>query len=120
MGIAQRLKMSKAILKRRETAMSETAPARALAYRLGPDVARDIVLKGDEPIEALALLDDWTRPPLPIKGGDLVAHGLKAGPTVAATLQAIERRWIEEDFPDASRVDQITSEELAKALRSAR
>ncbi|RVT91242.1 CCA tRNA nucleotidyltransferase [Sphingomonas crocodyli] len=119
-GIAQRLKMSKAILKRLESAMGDSAPARALAYRLGPDVARDIVLKGDGPVDALAALDGWERPPLPIKGGDLVAHGLKAGPVVAGTLQAIERRWIEEDFPDASRVDQITSEELAKALRSAR
>ncbi|TZG27757.1 CCA tRNA nucleotidyltransferase [Sphingomonas montanisoli] len=119
-AIAQRLKMSKAVLKRIEAASGEGAPVRALAYRLGPDVARDIVLKGDGPTEALASLDGWERPQLPIKGGDLVAHGLTAGPVVAATLQAIERRWIEEDFPDASRVDQITSEELAKALRSAR
>jgi poly(A) polymerase len=44
--------------------------------------------------------------------------GLHAGPQVAATLQAIERQWVAEDFPDASRVRIIAEEKVAQALRA--
>jgi poly(A) polymerase len=74
-------------------------------------------LKAASGIEAIAY---WTAPRLPLGGGDLIALGLNAGPVVAATLQAIERQWIEEDFPDAARVRAIASEKVAQALRSSR
>ncbi len=51
-------------------------------------------------------------------GGDLVARGLATGPIVAATLKAIERRWVDEGFPDAGRVRTIAAEEVDQALRS--
>ena len=53
-----------------------------------------------------------------VGGGDLIARGLSAGPVVAATLQAIERRWISEDFPGAERVEAITAGEVDQALRA--
>jgi poly(A) polymerase len=49
----------------------------------------------------------------------LVALGLTAGPAVAATLRAVERRWVEEGFPAADRVSMIAAEEVARALRTA-
>lgn len=119
-SIAQRLKLSRAATRRLEQAASgiEDSP-RALAYRFGPDVATDLALRGDRPIEALGLdqLEGWERPRLPIGGGDLIAMGLRAGPVVAATLQAIERRWIAEDFPGDARVAELAAEEMAQTER---
>ncbi|ABQ66481.1 Polynucleotide adenylyltransferase region [Rhizorhabdus wittichii RW1] len=122
-AIAQRLKLSKAATRRLEQAASgiDDAP-RALAYRFGAEVAADLLLRGERPAEALGLdtLDGWERPRLPIGGGELIAMGLKAGPVVAATLQAIERRWIAEGFPGDARVAELAAEAMAQAGRDRR
>ena len=60
-----------------------------------------------------ASLTGWEIPMLPIKGGDIVARGVKAGPEVARLLRAVEDRWIAEVFPDAVRVAEILDEVLA-------
>ncbi|KKC26411.1 CCA tRNA nucleotidyltransferase [Sphingomonas sp. SRS2] len=119
-SIAKRLKLSKAATRRLEQALSDADSARALAYRYGPEVAADVLLRGGDDVEMLGLeqLTNWERPRLPVGGGDLIGMGLKAGPTVAATLQAIERRWIAEDFPGGDRVTAITAEEVDQAIRS--
>lgn len=122
-GVAQRLKLSKAATRRLEQAtLTSDEPVRALAYRFGTDVAIDIALRSSRAFDALDLgqLDAWERPKLPIGGGDLIALGLKPGPIVAATMQAIERRWISEDFPEKARVDAIAREELDQAGRDRR
>jgi poly(A) polymerase len=121
-GIAQRLKLSRIATRRLEQgAAGEHDAPRALAYRFGTDIATDIILRGDMPdgelAAAMASLKGWERPRLPVGGGDLIARGLKPGPVVAATLQAIERRWIAEDFPGGDRLDPIVDQELALALR---
>ena len=121
--IAQRLKLSKAATRRLEQAASGSdGAARALAYRFGTDVASDLLLRGERAVETLGLdqLDGWERPRLPIGGGDLIAMGLKPGPTVAATLQAIERQWIAEDFPGEARVADLAAEAMAQAERDRR
>ncbi len=97
----------------------EPGPVRALAQAIGVEPARDrLLLRSADPAEGLALLEGWTPPRLPIGGGDLVALGLNAGPLVAATLQAIERQWVEEDFPNAARVRAIAGEKAVQALRA--
>jgi len=120
-GVAQRLKMSRAAARRLEqTAVTIDEAPRAIAYRFGIEVATDLLLRGPasegDLAAGLASLAGWERPRLPISGGDLIARGLKPGPRVAATLQAIERRWIAEDFPDAARVEALVDEELRRAL----
>lgn len=120
LAVAQRLKLSKAATRRLELSNASVEPARALAYRYGADVASDILLRSDLPAGDLQLsrLDAWRRPRLPITGGMLISLGLSAGPIVAATVQAIERRWIAEDFPDESRASEIAREEVDQALRA--
>jgi poly(A) polymerase len=113
-AIAQRLKLSRAAIRRLEqTASADDGSPRALAYRFERAVAIDLVLRGTGELAALDDLANWEKPRLPIGGGDLIARGLKPGPQVAATLQAIERRWIEEDFPGADRVEAIVADEMA-------
>ncbi|PZU09664.1 CCA tRNA nucleotidyltransferase [Sphingomonas sp.] len=112
--IGARLKLSNA---QRKRLMSAAEPAagdpKALAYRIGITGARDrLLLAGD--MDGLSAIEGWTPPRLPIGGGALVALGLSAGPRVAATLAAVERRWIEEGFPDATRVDALAREEVAR------
>ena len=123
--VGARLKLSNHARKRlaaaaaRDDAEAETAPA--LAYRLGPQAASDRILLGRTDIataaRAIADLGDWHRPSLPAGGGDLIRLGLKPGPIVAATLQAVERQWVAEGFPGADRVHDIARLAVAQALR---
>ncbi|MDZ4307788.1 CCA tRNA nucleotidyltransferase, partial [Allopontixanthobacter sp.] len=84
---------------------------RALAYREGTECAIDrLLLTGGDPSRVIG----WGAPDLPIKGGEIVRRGVQAGPAVARILQSVERRWLEEGFPDAARVSAILDEELAK------
>jgi len=87
----------------------EVLDARALAYRLGTDSALDrLLLAGAD----ASPLREWTIPTFPLKGGEIVARGVKAGPQVARTLQAVEARWVAEGFPGVERVSALLDEEL--------
>ena len=84
---------------------------RALAYRLGLDQALDrLLLTGQD----TSPLKDWAIPVFPLKGGQIVARGVKAGPEVARILRKVEDRWVVEQFPDAARVDALLAEELSR------
>jgi poly(A) polymerase len=104
-AVAARLRLSAAQKKRLVSAAArrpgDTDDARALAYRIGPNAARDRLLLAGA---GLGSLVDWTPPTFPLKGGAIVARGVKAGPDVARILHAVEQRWIAEGFPDAVRV----------------
>lgn len=111
--IAARLRLSKQQRSRLVCAAarqdSDSAAARALAYREGLDCARDrLLLAGAD----LAPLGDWDVPVFPLKGGAIVARGVAAGPQVARIYQAVERRWVEEGFPDETRIAALVDEEL--------
>jgi poly(A) polymerase len=121
-AVAARLKLSNAARKRlRLAAEDASGPVLATAYMLGTDAARDrALLYAGDAGAALAALDGWERPTLPVSGGALIAAGVPKGPLVATALQKIERRWIAEGFPDRDRVAAITAEEVAQASRSSR
>ncbi|QLC23341.1 CCA tRNA nucleotidyltransferase [Parasphingopyxis sp. CP4] len=121
-SVATRLKMSRAQRKRLATATAripgDTAEPRALAYRHGIDGAIDRLLlcptndavTGD----AIALLIENPPPErFPLKGGELIAMGMEAGPDVAVKLREIENIWIAEDFPGEARVWEIAQEMLS-------
>lgn len=83
---------------------------RALAYAEGVGCAIDrLLLSGAD----IAPLRDWEVPQLPLKGGQIVARGVGAGPEVARVLRAVENRWIAEGFPDVTRVGALLDEVLA-------
>ena len=102
--VASRFRLSNAQKKRLVIAAQRgdtPGEARALAFRLGRDQAIDrLMLSG----ESIAPLDGWDIPQLPIRGGDVVARGVKAGPDVARILRMVETQWISEGFPDSARV----------------
>jgi poly(A) polymerase len=111
-AVASRLRLSVAKKKRLATAADrrgEPGDARALAYRLGRHEALDrLLLAGAE----TSALEDWEIPRFPLKGGEIVARGVAAGPEVARILRAVEDRWVAERFPDAERVEQLLNETL--------
>ncbi|MGE8133265.1 CCA tRNA nucleotidyltransferase [Novosphingobium subterraneum] len=116
--VAARLRLSIAQRKRLAIAAArhgEETDARALAYRVGIEEARDRLLLAGR---ATAPLEGWNVPQLPIKGGDIVARGIKAGPEVARILRQVEARWIKAQFPDAGQVfamlDEIVAHTSAK------
>lgn len=112
--VAARFRLSGAQKKRLTLAAARDqtpADARALAYRLGHDQALDrLLLAGAD----TAPLGGWDIPVFPLKGGDIVARGVAAGPAVAKTLRAVEDRWIAEGFPDAARARDLLDEELER------
>ena len=110
--VAARLRLSNAHKKRlARLAARARRPGdpRVLAYREGIGVARDLLLLSDH---ASSSLDGWSIPRFPLRGGEIVARGVEAGPEVARVLQAVESRWLEEGFPDEDRVRQLLDEEL--------
>ena len=84
-----------------------------LAYRVGPERARDrlclAAAKGLLPAaacaEARAFLAAFAPPRFPLRGRDLVAAGLAPGPEVGRWLRRLERWWVERDFaPDKAQL----------------
>lgn len=111
--VAARLRLSAAQKKRLVTAAGregEPGDARVLAYRLGRAQAADRLLLAGAPV---APLEGWDTPELPLKGGEIVARGVSAGPEVARVLRAVEDRWVAEGFPDRQRVEVLLDEVLA-------
>ena len=93
-------------------------PARQLAYAIGVDAARDVHLLAGDPASttaAVRTLSGWTIPQLPLKGGDIVARGIAAGPEVARILKAVEADWVAEDFPGAARVAELVDQKIGRA-----
>jgi len=82
---------------------SETQQRRAL-FRLGRATYRDLVLLSGDVAQAprlLALAETWAIPVFPLKGGDVVALGVAAGPDISRWLAAIEDWWEHHDYsPD--------------------
>lgn len=123
--VAARLRLSKQATARLVCAAGRgpddtSVQAEALAYWRGAPCATDRLLLGDaEPDgQAVAALGNWTRPQLPLGGGQLIARGLPAGPLVARTLGEIERRWVAAGHPDGAALDAIVADQLAAALHS--
>jgi poly(A) polymerase len=111
-SVAARLRLSSA-QRKRLALMARRDPGsdpQVLAYREGIAAARDLLLLAGRPITPLT---DWTVPTFPLKGGEIVARGVGAGPEVARILKAVEARWLAEGFPDAARVGELLGEELA-------
>lgn len=112
--VAARLRLSRAQRERLES-LAARSPAdgeapMALAYREGTENARDrLLLTGRDPRPVV----EWPIPQFPLKGGEIVARGVGAGPEVARTLRQVEARWIEEGFPDRARVEQLLDEMMA-------
>jgi len=118
-GVAARFRVSSAQKKRlvlasRRLVAQDDAGWRALAYRHGAEAAGDWAL-----MAGVAPLSGWTRPVFGVKGREIVARGVAAGPEVARLLLAVEDRWIAEDFPDAGRVAVLLDETMAEVAREA-
>ncbi|MFC3784835.1 poly(A) polymerase [Sphingopyxis italica] len=88
-------------------------PIRQLAHAIGADAARDVHLLAGDPA-AIEALSDWAVPQLPLKGGDIVARGVAAGPEVARILKAVEAQWVAEDFPGAPRVAELVDQKIGR------
>ncbi|MFA7586770.1 MAG: CCA tRNA nucleotidyltransferase [Novosphingobium sp.] len=110
--VASRFRLSGAQKKRLATAAARSGVPdnpRGLAYRIGMDSAMDRLLLTNADVTAL---QGWAIPLFPLKGGQIVAAGVRAGPDVARTLRTLENRWIAEDFPGEERVAEMLAETL--------
>ncbi len=118
-GVAHRLRLStrqrKHLMLLGDHADTDLRAVRQLAYEFSADVARDIhLLYGDTSSARVAVeqLLGWEPPVLPLKGGDIVARGIAAGPEVARILKTVEAAWVREDFPDAARVAALLDQNI--------
>ncbi|MCB2088314.1 MAG: CCA tRNA nucleotidyltransferase [Sphingomonadaceae bacterium] len=114
--VAARLRLSRAQRARlvcaAERKPQDFASPRALAYTEGMDCAVDRQLLAGRDIAAL---DGWDVPQLPLKGGEIVARGVSAGPEVARILRTVEAAWVEEGFPPRERVEELLERELGNS-----
>jgi poly(A) polymerase len=99
--------------------------AREAVYRHGAEAARDALLldwarSGDAAGDAdwlrlLHIVGNWKAPAMPVRGADLLARGLPAGPRIGRILAELESWWIAEGFTgDAARIEARLSELLVK------
>lgn len=111
--VAARFRLSAAQKKRLAVAAAreaEPGDTRALAYRLGREGALDRLLIAGADAGAL---DGWEIPKFPLKGGEIVARGVGAGPEVARVLRTVETAWVAEGFPARERVEALLDAVLA-------
>jgi poly(A) polymerase len=125
--VAARLKLSnrlrESLAKRLNSRQPTPGNIRSIAYRSGIDCARDVaILHTDDNDISVCLekLENWDIPEMAIKGGDLIALGLTAGPSVAKTLHAVEATWISENFPPVARQHEIAHQAVTEALSAAK
>lgn len=120
--VASRLRLSSRQRKHLATLAGHRAAAlplpRRLAHGIGIEAATDVYLLAATPsdaADAAQMLSGWSVPILPLKGGDIVARGVTAGPAVATLLKAVEAAWVAEDFPGKSRVDALLDQKIGLA-----
>lgn len=112
--VAARLRLSTAQRKRLVAVADRGTPPgdpRALAYRIGRDEAADRLLLAGADTSSLA---GWVIPAFPLKGGEIVARGVNAGPEVARILRQLESQWVDEGFPERPRVLALLDQRLGR------
>ncbi len=132
-SLAQRLRLSNEEASRLSAANSPNAafdPATPLAsakealYRIGADrwASAGLVAwarAGADPRDSnrrtrLELPQSWTVPVLPVRGADVLALGVPAGPDVGKIVKAFDEWWIAAGFPSDPAVQQSQLRALAK------
>jgi poly(A) polymerase len=88
-------------------AAPETA-AKVCLYRHGPAAYRERVLiawtragaapDSEDWRRRFSLPDRWPRPSFPLRGADVLAAGMEAGPRVGELLRAVEHWWLDGGF----------------------
>lgn len=75
-----------------------------LAYWHGVEATCDHILlraarkNSAVPSDLLSTLEAWQRPSCPVRGEDLIAQGLQAGPDLGAVLKRLEHDWVASGF----------------------
>jgi poly(A) polymerase len=85
---------------------------RALIYRLGAETVRDRLLRGQAatgvPADgALALVERWTPPRMPVGGREVARLGVAPGPETGRILKAFEDEWVAADFPSDGHAERL-------------
>jgi poly(A) polymerase len=88
---------------RPDFAAQDPALVRRQIYDLGNALALDLLLvdwsaPDSDGLRALEIVRDWPRPELPVRGRDVSALGVAAGPEIGRLLKDLEGWWIAADF----------------------
>lgn len=121
-AVGARLKLSNKARKRIALALADEPGGTSheeLAYRIGVQGAVDrMLLSADVRPADIARMAQWESPRFSMRGGDLIALGIEAGPDVARALRALEEQWIAEGFPNRDRLDEIAAQIVSKFQRA--
>jgi poly(A) polymerase len=80
-----------------------------LAWAASGDAADDEARR-----ERLRLLERWQAPEQPVRGADVMALGVPAGPEIGRVIGELERWWIAADFPSDR---QLIADKLKELVR---
>jgi poly(A) polymerase len=125
-----RLKWSQRIYNRLREAgraldgLAENAPFARLMYLHGRQATEDAVFlaaahqkkEASAVAYVLHMLEGLEMPVFPVKGADLIARGIAAGPEVGKALKQIETEWINHDFSQS--VIEAALDAVAKEAKS--
>jgi poly(A) polymerase len=100
---AERDRLAAVTAPRPDFAVQDPALVRRQIYDLGNALALDLLLVdwGEPEIDwrrAFEIVREWPRPEFPLKGRDVSALGVPAGPEIGRLLKDIEDWWIAGDF----------------------
>lgn len=118
--VTARLKFSNKVKKRVACALQPPPyrTVRELAFRVGAESARDIILLDPSCDPAvLSQIEGWEQPQFPVGGATLIALGMTPGPAIARLLNEIRECWIDEGFPDPVRTREIAVQIVSKFQR---
>lgn len=109
---------------------TDEAAGKAFIYRHGPDAFVDGALidwaRSDDPsddrarAERIALPQRWTPPKLPVRGADVLALDVPAGPKVGRIVSEFEIWWIAAGYPDDPKRLHERLEQLVRDEKSPR
>jgi poly(A) polymerase len=68
--------------------------------------------------DRLAVMGRWLAPALPVRGSDVVALGVPAGPEIGRVMAAFEDWWIARDFPSDPAALAAALQSFAKVTKS--
>jgi len=129
-AIQTRLKLSQRLYNRLRDAgvvadaLAENAPFARLMYHYGRQATEDAVylVAAHQSKEAAAvayvmqMLEGLEIPVFPVKGADLIARGIPAGPAVGKALKQLETEWLNHDFSQS--VIEAALDAFAKEAKS--
>ena len=91
-------KLARLLYKTSPETMLDVLRLQLAAARTAAETENDALMQAAGYSRLIACCEGWKRPVMPVRGKDLTALGVSAGPQMGRILKALEETWIGSDF----------------------